>query len=125
MVNETVQYYTGNGGKPVYVLLLDASKAFDKVAFNVLFNKLRDRSMCPRITNLLHHMYTNQSCYVKWGNEHSDSFNVSNGVKQGRVISPLLFCCYIDKLFFTIRTFRFRVPCICRYIVCWCFWPCR
>ena len=36
MVNETVQYYTENGAKPVYVLLLDASKAFDKVAFNVL-----------------------------------------------------------------------------------------
>ena len=34
MVSETVQYYTENGGKPVYVLLLDASKAFDKVAFN-------------------------------------------------------------------------------------------
>ena len=77
MVNERVQYYTENGGKPVYVLLLDASKAF-----NVLFNKLCDRSMCPRITKLLHHMYTNQSCYVKWGNEHSNSFNVSNGVKQ-------------------------------------------
>ena len=61
--------------------------------------------MCPRITKLLHHIYTNQSCYVKWGNEHSDSFNVSNGVKQGGVISPLLFSCYIDKLFFTIRTF--------------------
>ena len=37
MVNETVQYYTENGGKPIYVLLLDASKAFDKVAFSVLF----------------------------------------------------------------------------------------
>ena len=50
MVNETVQYYTENGGKLVYVLLLDALKAFDKVAFNELFNKLRDCSMCPRIT---------------------------------------------------------------------------
>ena len=36
---------------------------------------------------------------MKWGNEHSDSFNVLNGVKQGQVISPLLFSCYIDKLF--------------------------
>ena len=44
-------------------------------------------------------MYTNQSCYVKWGNEHSDSFNLSNGVKQGGVVSPLLFSCYIDNLF--------------------------
>ena len=89
-----------NGGKPVYVLLLDASKTFDKVAFSVLFNKLRDRSMCLRISKLLHHMYTNQSCYVNWGNEYSDSFNVLNGVKQGGVISPLLFSCYIDKFFF-------------------------
>ena len=94
MVNETVQYYTENGSKPVYVLLLDASKAFDKVAFNVLFNKLSDRSMCPRITKLLRHMYTNQSCYVKWGNEHSDSFNVSNGVKQGGVIESLVISEY-------------------------------
>ena len=54
MVNETIQYYnTKNGAKPVYVLLLDASKAFDKVAFNMLFNELRDRSLCPKITKLL------------------------------------------------------------------------
>ena len=43
-------------------------------------------------------MYTNQECSVRWGSEHSDYFNVSNGVKQGGVISPILFSCYIDKL---------------------------
>ena len=71
MVIETVQYYTENGARPVYVLLLDASKAFDKVrvAFNVLFNELRDRAVCPRITKLLYFMYTNQSCSVKWDNK--------------------------------------------------------
>ena len=54
MVIETVQYYTENGARPMYVLLLDASKAFDKVAFNVLFNELRDRAVCPRIIKLLY-----------------------------------------------------------------------
>ena len=44
-------------------------------------------------------MYTNQPCCVKWGTEHSDTFNVSNGVKQRGVVSPLLFSCYTDKLF--------------------------
>ena len=55
--------------------------------------------MCPRIIKLLHYMDTNQSCCVKWGTEHSDNFNASNSVKQGGVISPLLFSCYIVKLF--------------------------
>ena len=99
IINETVQYYTENGGKPVYVLLLDASKAFDKFALNVLFNELRNRSMCPSITKLQYYRYTNQVCSVKWDNELSDGLHVSNGVKQGGVISPPLFSCYIDNLF--------------------------
>ena len=37
MVLETIQYYTMSGAKPVYLLLLDASKAFDKVSYNMLF----------------------------------------------------------------------------------------
>ena len=44
-------------------------------------------------------MYTNQVCTVKWDNNLSDLFNVPNGVKQGGVISSLLFSCYIDNLF--------------------------
>ena len=96
MLIVTVQYYLEKGDKSVYVLLLDASKAFDKVSFDVLFNLLLARSVCPRIINLLYYMYTNQTCYVKWNNECSSSFSVSNGVKLGGIISPLLFSAYID-----------------------------
>ena len=40
MVKETIQYYIENGSQAVYLLLLDASKAFDKVSYEELFELL-------------------------------------------------------------------------------------
>ena len=97
MVNETIQYYYSNGAKPVYILLLDASKAFDKLSFYTLFNNLLDKKMCPRTVKLLFYMYTNQSSYVTWYNNCSETYIISNGVKQGGIISPLLFSIYIHN----------------------------
>ena len=44
-------------------------------------------------------MYLNQACCVKWNSKNPSDFSVSNGVKQGAVISPILFTAYMDKLF--------------------------
>ena len=35
---------------------------------------------------------------VKWGKVNSASFNVSNGVRQGGILSPKLFAIYVDDL---------------------------
>ena len=99
MVTETIQYYTENGCKGVYLLILDASKAFDNVVFDRLFNELIKKNVCPKIIKLLLYMYTNQNCDVQWDGAHSNIFRIFNGVKQGSVISPLLFTLYIDSLF--------------------------
>ena len=37
----------------VYLLLLDVSKAFDKVYFYTLFTMLLDKKMCPHTVKLL------------------------------------------------------------------------
>ena len=47
--------------------------------------------------------YLHQKCAVKWGNTMSETFSVSNGVRQGAVASPTFFNVYIDALFKTLR----------------------
>ncbi len=44
-------------------------------------------------------MYTNQSLHVKWRNHFSEKCNARNGLKQGEVLSRILFSVYIDGLF--------------------------
>ena len=43
--------------------------------------------------------YVRQISCVSWGNHLSQYFELSNGVKQGGVLSPILFNIYRDKLF--------------------------
>ena len=40
--------------------------------------------------------YENQTMHVCWGNLISDLFQVSNGVRQGGILSPYFFNVYID-----------------------------
>ena len=77
---------------------LDASKAFDRVNHAMLFRKLMVRSRPGCLLRLLHFWYTNQTMMIKWGNCMFDSFNVSNGVRQGSILSPYVFAVCMDDL---------------------------
>lgn len=97
--------YPGNASGAVTVVLLDASKAFDdfdRVHYARLFSLLRDR-LCPLLTKFLILMYTNQSLTVSWGGATSAPFACDNGIKQGPVLSPVLFCIYMDTLLIRLR----------------------
>ena len=59
MVLETIKYYKSKGSN-VHVLLLDASKAFDRVDYIKLFDKLVKKGMCPLTIRLLMNMYIRQ-----------------------------------------------------------------
>lgn len=97
VLQEIISSYTERDSM-VNCVLLDASKAFDRVQFVRLFYLLLDRGICPLISKLLLSMYLCQKMLVRWQGERSDSFSCSNGVKQGGVLSPVLFCLYMDSL---------------------------
>lgn len=97
LLKETVSYYTRNHSS-VYCVLLDATKAFDRISYVKLFRKLIDRKLPAIVVRFLVNLYSEQAMRVQWDFYKSDSFNVHNGVKQGAIFSPTLFCVYIDDL---------------------------
>ena len=102
VLNEIVGYYT-ECQSPVYVALLDASRAFDRVHYGKLFRLLLSRGICPALVKFIAFMYTSQSLSVRWNSVMSENFDCSNGIKQGGVLSPVLFCVYMDELLGRLR----------------------
>ena len=75
----------------VYACFLDASKAFDLVNHKILFEKIIHRNLPAYFIRFFLSWHKEQRMCVRWGNTLSDSFPVSNGVRQGGVLSPILF----------------------------------
>ena len=94
-VNEIINHYNRNG-TDVKAILLGASKAFERIQYVKLFRLLLCRKICPLVIRCLLNMCTQQQVCVRWGG--NTTYSISNGVKQGGVLSSVLFTVYMDAL---------------------------
>ena len=82
---------------------MDMSKAFDNVRQSTLFWKLIKKGVPSIHLRLLLNIYMKQCANVRWNDDLSETFPIKNGVKQGGVLSPHLYCIYTDDLFELLR----------------------
>jgi len=99
---ESVKYFVQKGSK-VQCVSLDANKAFDKVLHHGLFVKLINKGVPAVFIRLLCNWHKRMKCSVLRNNVFGDIFAVNCGVRQGGVLSPILFSIYVDDLIGELR----------------------
>jgi retron-type reverse transcriptase len=75
----------------VHQLFIDFKKANDSVRREVLYNILTEFGIPRKLVGLIQMCLNETYSTVRIGKLQSDKFPVQNGLKQGDVLSPLLF----------------------------------
>ena len=98
ILHSLIQKYCYENNQKLYGCFVDFKKAFDTIPRALLFEKLLSHGVKGKFFNVLKNMYSNDSVCIKIENKITDSFRVNQGVKQGCVLSPLLFNIFLSDL---------------------------
>ena len=101
-VRQVIEYFNERGSN-VYVAALDASKAFDRVNFYKLFSSLIHCGLPVHIIDSIVNWYSKLSIVVRWCGQLSAALSVLSGVRQGGILSPILFNLYVNTVITNLR----------------------
>ena len=90
--------------KNIYFAYFDLEKAFNRVPRRILWWAMRKLRIDEWIIQIVKSMYENAHSKVRITNSYSNAINVSVGVHQGSVLSPLVFIIVMEALSREFRT---------------------
>ena len=92
------QHVTHSPRGKLYTCFVDVKKAFDSIWHQGLLYKLLKYNIGGSFYKIISSMYSNSICCVKDNYTRSEFFNYDKGVRQGCILSPLLFNLYLNEL---------------------------
>ena len=105
IIRNLVDKYCHKKGKKIYSCFIDLSKAFDTIPRDILLNKLQNFGIKGKFFNIIRGIYSNDTACVKIENKCTESFAINQGVRQGCVLSPLLFNIFLADLAKALNSF--------------------
>jgi hypothetical protein len=82
----------------LYAAFIDFQKAFDSVDRSSLWKVLHKVKTSRKMLCMLQGIYSSVQACVRWNNEVSDFFTCPKGVKQGCMLSPLIFSLLVNEI---------------------------
>nr|XP_054769248.1 uncharacterized protein LOC129276875 [Lytechinus pictus] len=83
---------------PTYTAYLDAEKAFDCVWHEGLIDKLQSIGISISLVRLIQNLHSRMESHVLWDGDVSDPIPITQGVRQGGILSPTLYTVFVDGL---------------------------
>ena len=90
-VLESISWYQNNGSE-VFTCAMDMTKAFDLTLHSLLFKKMIKAGFSVIFIRMFIYIYINQVANVRWNGKLSSVFPITNGVRQGAVLSAIAYC---------------------------------
>ena len=84
--------------KDVYVCFVDFEKAFDRVNWPKMMSVLKEIGVDWRDRRLIADLYLKQEMVVRVDGSNSEPGVVGRGVRQGCLMSPVLFSVYVESM---------------------------
>ena len=97
VLNAFIQKILNEKGR-LFCAFIDLKRAFDSVYLNGLWFKLHKIGINAKMLRIIKDMYNKVKSCVRGCNSYSDFFDCAVGLKQGEVMSPLLFSLFIEDL---------------------------
>ena len=108
ILNSIIERYLAKKKGKIYVCFVDFKRAFDSVNREKLWAVLKTNGLKGTLMKVIKSMYEGVKTCVRVNGDYTDFFNCDEGLKQGCLLSPILFSMFVNEFTKIIETSGLR-----------------